>query len=59
MTRSDWGSAKELIDILQEANQEIPQELHEMATRFEAKKARGGFSRGSFRGRDNSSRMRY
>lgn len=50
----DWGSAKELIEILKEANQEVPDELVTMAERFEAKKARdaqNGGSRGGFRGR--------
>lgn len=46
MTRSDWSSAKELIDILKEAEQVVPEELYGMAERFEAKKARGGFTRG-------------
>lgn len=52
LTRSDWSVAKELIAILTEAEQEIPQELYEMAERFEAKKNRDARSggRGSFRG---------
>ncbi len=40
ITRSDWGSAKELINILEEANQEVPDGLQDMAQRFEEKKAR-------------------
>lgn len=40
MTRSDWGSAKELINILEEANQEIPDGLRDMADRFAAMKTR-------------------
>lgn len=55
MTRSDWGSAAELIEILKEAEQEIPEELENMAARFKAKKEReaserGGSRGGSFRG---------
>ncbi|KAH8330101.1 hypothetical protein KR074_009910 [Drosophila pseudoananassae] len=40
ITREDWGMAKELIDILKEAEQEVPEELQNMATRFQAMKAR-------------------
>ncbi|KAK9310783.1 hypothetical protein QLX08_000081 [Tetragonisca angustula] len=36
MTRRDWTHAKELIDILEEANQQIPDELYHMAERYEA-----------------------
>ncbi|CAN8005726.1 unnamed protein product [Ixodes pacificus] len=36
VTRENWRQAKELIAILEEANQEVPQELYFMATRFEA-----------------------
>lgn len=54
LTRSDWGSAAELITILKEAEQEVPQELESMAERFKAKKEREkterGGSRGGFRG---------
>lgn len=39
-TREDWGSAGELIAILEEANQEVPDELREMKKRFEAMKER-------------------
>lgn len=39
-TREDWGSAGELIDILEEADQEVPDELREMKKRFEAMKER-------------------
>lgn len=42
-TRSDWGSAKELIEILTEANQEVSQELISMAERYQIKKDSGGF----------------
>ncbi|XP_043068175.1 probable ATP-dependent RNA helicase DDX43 [Drosophila bipectinata] len=40
ITREDWGMAKELIDILTEAEQEVPEELHNMAKRFQAMKDR-------------------
>lgn len=40
MTRSDWSSAKELIDILEEAQQEVPDELRDMKTRFDAMQER-------------------
>jgi ATP-dependent RNA helicase DDX43 len=56
MTRNDWGSAAELIDILKEADQEIHEELQQMADRFKAKKERekteraNGTFRGGFRG---------
>ncbi|KAL3868312.1 hypothetical protein ACJMK2_041133 [Sinanodonta woodiana] len=53
MTRADWGSAKELVNILVEANQEVPEELQEMAERFAVHKERlraegggGRFGRG-------------
>nr|QOS47394.1 DEAD-box DDX43 [Locusta migratoria] len=36
VTRSDWAQAKELIAILEEANQEVPEELYKMAERFQA-----------------------
>nr|XP_026690921.1 probable ATP-dependent RNA helicase DDX43 [Ciona intestinalis] len=39
-TRSDWGSAKELIAILEEAEQEVPVEVREMAERFQKMKER-------------------
>ncbi|XP_022815558.1 probable ATP-dependent RNA helicase DDX43 [Spodoptera litura] len=53
VTRQDWGSAKELIKILEEANQEVPDELQQMASRFEAMKIRRDKERaeGSGRGR--------
>lgn len=40
MTRSDWGSAGELINILEEAEQEVPDELREMKARFGAMQER-------------------
>ncbi|XP_043589785.1 probable ATP-dependent RNA helicase DDX43 [Bombus pyrosoma] len=35
MTRSDWSHARELINILEEANQVVPEELYHMADRYE------------------------
>lgn len=53
-TRNDWGNAKELIPILEEAGQNVPEELHNMMQRFEAFKERrsrdGGDRRGGGRG---------
>lgn len=40
ITRNDWAHARELIKILEEANQDIPDELEQMAQRFEAMKLR-------------------
>lgn len=40
MTRSDWGSAGELIKILEEADQEVPDELRDMKKRFDDMQAR-------------------
>lgn len=51
VTRNDWAHARELIKILDEANQEIPQELEEMAQRFEAMKLRRDKEGGGGRGR--------
>lgn len=65
VTRSDWGSAKQLIEILEEAEQDVPDELREMARRFQSMKDKranelemfGGRSRGRggvrSRGRSN------
>ncbi|XP_071449475.1 probable ATP-dependent RNA helicase DDX43 [Hetaerina americana] len=36
VTREDWSQAKELIEILVEAGQEVPDELHKMAERHDA-----------------------
>lgn len=38
LTRADWGSAAELIKILEEADQDVPEELNSMAERFQAMK---------------------
>ncbi|XP_034187499.2 putative ATP-dependent RNA helicase DDX43 [Osmia lignaria lignaria] len=43
MTRKDWALAKELITLLEEANQEIPEELFKMAERFEARRDKRDF----------------
>ncbi|EDV49970.2 uncharacterized protein Dere_GG23261 [Drosophila erecta] len=51
ITREDWGMAKELIDILQEAEQEVPDELHNMARRFKAMKEKRAAEGGGFGGR--------
>ncbi|XP_017007606.2 probable ATP-dependent RNA helicase DDX43 isoform X1 [Drosophila takahashii] len=50
ITREDWGMAKELIEILQEAEQEVPEELHNMARRFKAMKERRAAESGGFGG---------
>ncbi|XP_059051770.1 probable ATP-dependent RNA helicase DDX43 [Achroia grisella] len=51
ISRNDWGHARELIKILEEANQEIPDELELMAKRFEAMKLRRDQEGGGGRGR--------
>lgn len=60
VSRNDWAHAKELIKILEEANQEVPEELEDMARRFEAMRLRreqeGG---GRGRGRGRGGRGRY
>ena len=40
VTRQDWKNAKDLIGILEEANQEVPQEIYDMADRFAANQER-------------------
>ncbi|XP_037928143.1 probable ATP-dependent RNA helicase DDX43 [Teleopsis dalmanni] len=42
ITRSDWGIAKDLIRILEEASQAVPKELYEMSNRFDEMKKRRG-----------------
>ncbi|KAK9886642.1 hypothetical protein WA026_017563 [Henosepilachna vigintioctopunctata] len=53
-TRSDWAQAKELINIMEEAQQYIPEELYEMADRFEKRQKQrdslGGRRGGRFQG---------
>lgn len=51
ITREDWGSAADLIKILQEADQEYPNELNMMAERFQAMKQRQNDERARFGGR--------
>ncbi|CAM9640670.1 unnamed protein product [Lampetra fluviatilis] len=55
VTRSDWRHAADLISIMQEAGQDVPQELEEMAERFEQnqreKELRGDRPRFGGRGR--------
>ncbi|EDV93337.1 probable ATP-dependent RNA helicase DDX43 [Drosophila grimshawi] len=54
ITREDWAMAKELITILEEADQEVPEQLRRMSERFAAMKERraaeGGGSGGRGRG---------
>ncbi|CAI6363386.1 unnamed protein product [Macrosiphum euphorbiae] len=40
MTRRDWGKAKELVEVMEKSGQDVPPELQEMASRYEAKKER-------------------
>ncbi|XP_050031211.1 probable ATP-dependent RNA helicase DDX43 isoform X1 [Dermacentor andersoni] len=63
VTRENWRQARELISILEEANQDVPQALYTMADRFDAWKKRRdeenrafGMDRGGRRGRYNRSR---
>nr|XP_032825808.1 ATP-dependent RNA helicase DBP2-A-like [Petromyzon marinus] len=55
VTRNDWRHAADLIGIMQEAGQDVPQELEEMAERFEQnqreKELRGDRPRFGGRGR--------
>ncbi|XP_065372521.1 probable ATP-dependent RNA helicase DDX43 [Calliphora vicina] len=48
ITRSDWGMAPELISILEEANQHVPDELRDMAERFAKMKERKNEEMGKF-----------
>lgn len=67
MAREDWKHAKELIEILKQGEQLVPQSLVDMAERFEAAQRKraeegggsrgaGGFRRGSGGGRGGSRR---
>ena len=40
MTRNDWRHASELIKIMEEANQEVPTEVYEMAQRYASMRER-------------------
>ncbi|EFN83479.1 probable ATP-dependent RNA helicase DDX43 [Harpegnathos saltator] len=56
MTRKDWSHAQQLINILEEAHQEVPGELYKMAERYEAWKKKAeldGKGKGGFRGGRN------
>lgn len=48
VTRSDWAMATELIAILEEAGQDVPAELRDMAERFDKKKERQNQERSKF-----------
>ncbi|XP_050355152.1 probable ATP-dependent RNA helicase DDX43 [Nymphalis io] len=56
VTRNDWAHARDLIKILEEANQEVPDELFSMAERFEAMKLRKERNGGERRGRGGRGR---
>ncbi|KMQ88194.1 putative atp-dependent rna helicase ddx43-like protein [Lasius niger] len=59
MTRQDWHHAKELIAILEEADQEVPEELYKMAERYEAWKQKKDSERSYPRNsRDGNNRSR-
>ncbi|KYN40574.1 putative ATP-dependent RNA helicase DDX43 [Trachymyrmex septentrionalis] len=61
MTRQDWHHAKALIDILEEANQEVPEEVYKMAERYDAwkkkKEQEDPYGRGNRGGRRGYRRM--
>ncbi|TGZ47066.1 probable ATP-dependent RNA helicase DDX43 isoform X1 [Temnothorax longispinosus] len=60
MTRQDWHHAKGLIEILEEANQEVPEEVYKMAERYDAWKKKKDAEQSSVRGFNrNSGRSRY
>jgi ATP-dependent RNA helicase DDX43 len=40
MTRDDWRHASDLIKIMEEANQEVPQEVYDMARRYSSMQER-------------------
>lgn len=50
VTRENWGSASELIEILEEAQQSVPDQLREMKQRFEVMKERKDREKSSFGG---------
>ncbi|XP_012540510.1 probable ATP-dependent RNA helicase DDX43 [Monomorium pharaonis] len=54
MTRKDWHHAKALINILEEANQEVPEEVYKMAERYEAWKQKKDADQSFLRGNRNS-----
>ncbi|XP_053615472.1 probable ATP-dependent RNA helicase DDX43 [Plodia interpunctella] len=51
IARNDWAHARDLIKILEEANQDVPDELELMAQRFEAMKLRREKEGGGYGGR--------
>ncbi|XP_041358597.1 probable ATP-dependent RNA helicase DDX43 [Gigantopelta aegis] len=51
VTRGDWRQAQKLIDIMAEADQEIPDELLEMAERYQSHQEKMSSEGGGFRGR--------
>lgn len=51
ITREDWAMAKELINILEEAQQEVPEQLRDMSRRFAAMKERRAAEGGGGGGR--------
>ncbi|EAT37615.1 AAEL010402-PA [Aedes aegypti] len=55
-TRGDWAVASDLIKILEEADQEVPEEIRQMAERFTAKKEREGREKSAFGRRDGGGR---
>lgn len=50
ITREDWAMAQELINILEEAQQEVPEQLRDMSKRFAAMKDRRAAEGGGGRG---------
>ncbi|XP_067618674.1 probable ATP-dependent RNA helicase DDX43 [Eurosta solidaginis] len=58
ITREDWGVAKELISILEEADQEVPIDLRNMAERFKSMKDRRANESSKFNDRDGNSGSR-
>lgn len=57
MTRSDWASAGELIKILEEAEQDVPDELRDMKKRFEDMQERKERERQSLGGSGGGRRL--
>lgn len=55
-TRNDWRQAEELIKILQEANQEVPDDLYDMAERYQAWKQKKDAEDAAYGGRFRSGR---
>ena len=54
MTRNDWRHAADLIKIMEEAQQEVPQEVYEMAKRFSSMQERRKEERSSGYGNQRS-----